>query len=315
MAAERRQGDRRRAPRFETRLWVGIPEVAGEPELEKCDISAAGLLLWTRRDAGEPGAVRMLRLVTADLGAGINIMAHVVRVVAMDDLDKGRVIEATAFEFLPHDPQELEAFLRQVVEGEISVAPNTPLEHRFPAQMDRREGGAVPAMVNSLSVSGMLIDTNCPVEAGTTVSVEIKAPAPERALQLCGQVVRSRPVEDFGGGDHYRVEVSFSQENELGNSSAAEVLNSLVSEAATTDRPGRKREGVHLSGSLSEVALPSLLAFLELERSSGVLGIEHDSNKACVFVQHGRVLDIELDALDSSPIEALADLLGFTFPM
>ena len=61
MSGERRQqGDQRRAPRFETRLWVGIPEVEGEPELEKCDISASGMLLWTRRDAGSPGAVRML---------------------------------------------------------------------------------------------------------------------------------------------------------------------------------------------------------------------------------------------------------------
>ena len=148
MPGERReQGDQRRAPRFETRLWVGIPEVEGEPELEKCDISASGMLLWTRRDAGSPGAVRMLRLVTADLGTGINIMAHLVRVIATEDVEEGRTIEASAFEFLPNDPQELEDFLSQVVEGEMSVTPDTSLEHRFPAQVDARSGEAEPPTV------------------------------------------------------------------------------------------------------------------------------------------------------------------------
>ena len=56
MKAECRQAERRREPRFETRLWVGIPDVDGEPELEPCNISAAGMLLRTRRDAGAPGA-------------------------------------------------------------------------------------------------------------------------------------------------------------------------------------------------------------------------------------------------------------------
>ena len=310
MPRERRQeGDPRRSPRFETRLWVGIPEVEGEPELEKCDISASGMLLQTRRDAGSPGAVRMLRLVTADLGAGINIMAHVVRVVATDDVEEGRAIEATAFEFLPSDPQELEDFLRQVVEGEISVAPDTSLDHRFPARMDSHSGEAEPATVCALSVSGMVIDTNRAVEAGARVSLEIEAPSSDRPLRLSGHAVRSRKIEDFGEGELYCVEVSFDQGEERRSSSVADVVNTLVSEAATTDRPARKREGVHLSGSLSEVGLASLLAFLELERSSGVLGIERDSNKVTVFVQDGRILDVESDAPDSSPIDSLADLL------
>ena len=98
----RRGMDRRRAPRLRTKLWVGIPEVDGEPELEECDISVTGLLLRTRRDAGAPGGVRMLRLVNADQDVALEIMAHVVRVIAYDDVVMGRVIEGIAFEFLPH---------------------------------------------------------------------------------------------------------------------------------------------------------------------------------------------------------------------
>ncbi len=175
--------------------------------------------------------------------------------------------------------------------------------------MVSHSGDAEPATVCELSVSGMVIDTNRAVEAGARVSLEIEAPSSDRPLRLSGHAVRSRQIEDFGEGELYCVEVSFDQGEERQSSSVAAVVNTLVSEAATTDRPVRKREGVHLSGSLSEVGLASLLAFLELERSSGVLGIERDSNKVTVFVRDGRILDVESDAPDSSPIDSLADLL------
>jgi len=314
---QRRSEDRRRAPRFETRLWVGIPEVEGEPELEKCDISASGMLLRTRRNAGSIGAVRMLRLVTADLGAGINIMALVVRVVLSDAAGTERVTEATAFEFLPHDPQELEDFLRQVVEGEISVAPHASLDRRVPTQKDRRSRGgeAEPATANARNVSGMVIDTSWAVEAGAKISLEIEGSSSDGALRLSGQVVGSRQIagqiEDADEGECYRVEVSFGEGEEGTGLSVDSIVNTLVPDVMTTNRPVRTREGAHLSGSLSEVALPSLLAFLELERSSGVLAIEQDSNKAAVFVQDGRILDVESGAPASSPIESLADLLDW----
>ena len=120
-AADADRMDRRREPRFETRLWVGIAEAEGEAGLEKCNISASGMLLATPRDVGKPGSVRMLRLVTADLGASIEVMAHVIRVVAHEDPVLGRVIEATAFELLPHQPHELDSFLSTMLEGDCTV--------------------------------------------------------------------------------------------------------------------------------------------------------------------------------------------------
>ena len=150
--ADRRTADRRREPRFETSLWVGIPEAEGEPELETCNISAGGLLLRTPRDAGAPGSVRMLRLVTGDLGAEIEIMARVVRVEAIEDAEFGRLLEATSFEFLPHQPQELEAFLREVIEGEIAVVkssrsdcPSASVQSSTKASLLRRNPKSQPA--------------------------------------------------------------------------------------------------------------------------------------------------------------------------
>ena len=121
---DRRHTERRRAPRLRTRLWVGIPEVEGEPELEECNISVFGMLLHTSRAAGAPGAVRMLRLVNADRDVALEIMGRVVRVVVRDDAKGGRVIEGIGFEFLPHGDEhrrELGDFLRRVAEAEMDL--------------------------------------------------------------------------------------------------------------------------------------------------------------------------------------------------
>jgi hypothetical protein len=300
--ADRGQVDRRREPRFETRLWVGIPDVDGEPELESCNISAAGMLLRTRRDAGAPGAVRMLRLVTADLGVEIEIMARVVRVVATEDAEWGRVIEATGFEFLPHQPQELEDFLQEALAVEMSVAAAASVNPR------------VPACVSALSVSGMVIDINRAVEAGSRIWVEIEMPSSRSATRFSGRAVQGRPIENAGDEPLYRIEVGF--DGELEDEPGEERGDSRVSDPASTPsseaspgRYSRERKGVHMSGTLSEVGLPSLLGFFELERASGVLRLEQDSKTAILFVRDGGILDVESVPTAPSATEALASLL------
>ena len=63
-----------------------------------------------------------------------------------------------------------------------------------------------------------------------------------------------------------------------------------------------------LRGALSEVALPSLLGFFELERASGVLRLEQEAMTAEVFVKDGTVLDAVSEPAGSSPRELMADL-------
>jgi len=230
-------------------------------------------------------------------------------VVMADDGQGGQVIEATAFEFLPHNPQELEEFMRVVVAGEIEVSPDTSPDHQYEAQVDRRRGDRESDSVRELCVSGIVIDANCALEQGAVVSIEIEAPFSNRELRVTGQAVKSSRIEDTGEGERYLVEVSFGKGEERWVSKVADVVDTLVSSAETTNQRDSDREGVHLSGSLSEVALPSLLAFLELERSTGVLELERDCIKAKVFVQNGRLFDIELDPPGPAPTDALADLL------
>ncbi len=81
------------------------------------------------------------------------------------------------------------------------------------------------------------------------------------------------------------------------------------SSAPPDEGPSQKRDGAHLTGSLSEVALPSLLGFFELERASGVLRLEQESMTATVFVKDGFILDVESEPTGISPTDVLADLL------
>jgi hypothetical protein len=59
------------------------------------------------------------------------------------------------------------------------------------------------------------------------------------------------------------------------------------------------------------VAITSLLAFLELERSCGVLFLQHESKKASIFVNEGSVIDVDSDPPGESAIGSLTNLLGW----
>ena len=276
-------------------MWVGIPEAEGEADVERCNISASGMLLWTSRDAGEPGAVRMLRLVTGDLSTSIEIMAHVVRVQTRPNPNGGRVREATAFEFLPHRPKELEEFLGIALEGKFTVA--VPDRRReAPAGDSEQEPQADP--VGPLQVSRIALDTNRALEVGTQVWLEFEIPAGENH-RLSGSCMESLPLDGAGNEDLYRVEVS------LDSSHAATDIDTAGPSS------GRQREGVHLSGSLSEVAIMSLLGFLELERSSGVLSLQHESKKASIFISEGSILDVETEPAGESAIDSFTSLLSW----
>ena len=292
----------RREPRFDTKLWVGIPEAEGEAELETCNVSASGMLVCTPRDAGRLGAVRMLRLVTADLGASIEVMSHVVRVITREDSEQGERVLATAFEFLPHNPDELVAFLGEVLDGEVTIVPDRRMADRRKPAADLPEGQAASGALN---VSRVVLDTNFAIEAGTRICVEIETHGSGDPVRLEGQAVESRRMKDTEEDELYCVEVALG--DELQNQPPVE---RRASKPTVSDEGAHhEKDGTHLSGSLSEVALPSLLGFFELERASGVLRLEQESMTAAVFVKDGFILDVESEPPGTSPTDVLADLL------
>jgi hypothetical protein len=316
MRGKRKRKDRRREPRFEANIWVGIPEAEGEADVESCNISASGMLLRTNRNAGEPGAVRMLRLVTGDLAASVEVMAHVVRVETRPDPFGGQVHEATAFEFLPHRPEELDEFLGIALDGEFTV----PVADRraSPPACDPPEEVPTEPVVQ-LQVSHLAFVANRNLEAGTRIRIELGTPAGE-SFRLTGSCLESLALEGAGDEDLYHVQVgldsgdascvdtdSEGDSNSNTNSNSNSDTNSDTAGAMT----GRQRQGVHLSGTLSEVAITGLLGFLELERSSGVLFIEHESEKASIFVSEGSVVDVDIESERESAMDSLTRLLNW----
>jgi hypothetical protein len=292
MQKKRTRKERRREPRFEARIWVGIPEAEGEADVERCNISAGGMLLYTGRDAGEPGAVRLLRLVTGDLSDSVEVMAHVVRVHAALDSDGQKVRKATAFEFLTHRPEELIEFLGIALDGSFSV----PAPDRRALQLDGELPDPQADLAASLEISRIVLDSNRVLAEGTRISLELEEPDGE-SLQLSGTCIESLPLDGADKEDLYRVSVG---------------LDAATDKGIASESGARDRTGMNLSGSLSEVAIMSLLGFLELERSSGVLSIQHESEKASIFISGGNVLDVEADPAGLPAMESLVGLLAWS---
>lgn len=312
--------ERRRAPRLPTNLWVGLPEVDGAPQLSKCSISVSGVLVQSRRDAGAPGVVRMLHLGRVGSDAMVEIMAHVVRVIACDDVKLGRVIEATAFEFLAEGNEQLRQiveFVGQVAETEMASEPAAALDFSFPAQLTDSHDSAGAATVRALGVSGMIIEAPWAIEVGENVQVEIQTPASGRAFRLSGHAIHTVRIGGAENGELYRVQVGFGDgasalvdtpaENP-GNLSIGAAVTALFDEASSNAPRNRQREGVHLCGALEEVRLPSLLGFLEMELATGILQLTCNAQKVALFIRGGRILDVESDH-SGSATEALRSLL------
>ena len=315
--ADRRREQARRAPRLRTRLRVGIPEVEGDPGLENCLLSLSGMLLHTNRKAGEPGAVRMLRLVNAGSDVAIEIMARIVRVVTHDAATAaGQGIEAISFEFLPAGEEqlrELTQFLRRVAEAETTSKAQEAADVRAPTEVSDPAGDA-------LEVLGLVIETSQPMAPGARFRGEIEIPASGRCIRLSGKTVGAESIGEGEAEKLYRVQVAIDPVEATGadsrgqgpeEASAEDVVHALLDEASPRERPAHQREGVHLSGSLAEVGLPSLLGFVELERASGVLRLTRDAHEAAVFVSKGRIVDVE-SAIPGSPMDVLGVLLGWS---
>ncbi len=54
-----------------------------------------------------------------------------------------------------------------------------------------------------------------------------------------------------------------------------------------------------------------LLGFIELERSSGVMSLQHESKKASIFISEGSILDVETEPAGESAIDSFTSLLSW----
>ena len=313
------QVDRRRAARFHASFWVSIAEVAEEAELRKGNISPSGISFQTDKDVGRPSTVRVLRIATADETVSIEVMAQVVRVVSYDDLFQGQVTAGAAFEFLvstQKQREEIELLVRAVAFRQLRRAGDA-VEYNFAGHLQGRRHGDQPVVVSDISAYGMVIETDWMLEVGEVFCVDICAPASKRALRLSGVAVRSRPATGKNAEGRHRVEVRFqrdpsAQMGSLTDAPFADAMNELISEVTVCQQSQDRSKGAHLNGSLATMGLPSLLAFLEMERTSGVLQLAHGSERATLYVRDGQIVDLETELSWSSPQEAIGLLLDWT---
>jgi hypothetical protein len=73
---------------------------------------------------------------------------------------------------------------------------------------------------------------------------------------------------------------------------------------------GHARED--LVGRLESIRLPALLALFEMERMSGVLTLHRGTSTARLYVDDGRVLDVEPVSANETPRAALGRFLTWT---
>jgi hypothetical protein len=311
--------ERRRDARFFTSFWLSIAEVADATELLKGNISVSGVFFRTDKDVGRPGTVRLLRIATADRRASVEVMAHVVRVISYDDLLQGRVIGGAAFEFLlgtAHQRNQVEQFVHEVAEDHLHDPGSLPLDYSFPAQVHDASDDRQPATVSELSLGGMVIETGWPVKPGEAIRAEIHTSGSQKSVHLAGRAVASQRAD--GEGERYRVAVRFGDGRQKGSppgenpgSSVAEAMDSLLEEVTSWRRREMRSQGIHLHGKLSQVPLPSLLGFLDIERTSGVIELERGSQHAKLFVRQAEIVGLEMRPPGASPSKVLADLMDW----
>jgi hypothetical protein len=77
--------------------------------------------------------------------------------------------------------------------------------------------------------------------------------------------------------------------------------------------PRASVESTMLSGSLSEISIPTLLSLLDFERKSGILVLLGPRRLAArLFVAEGRIVKVEAGDPDETPRERLMDVLDWT---
>ena len=89
-------------------------------------------------------------------------------------------------------------------------------------------------------------------------------------------------------------------------------MNALLTDVTAFRQRELRSNGIHLNGELSQVRLPSLLSFLDMEHTSGVLELERGAVRAKLFVREGQIVDVEMQPPGPSPMAMLTELMEWS---
>jgi hypothetical protein len=311
--------ERRRGARIKCKLWVEIQGVSKRITLRETDISISGIFLEVDEALGRAGHVQKLNLATIDRLNSISLLVRLVRVITIDDIWRGKVKTGAAWEFLfqkDEQRREIERFIRVVAELKIKGAEGLDVAYQYRAQVNHNALGLRSALVSTIWLKGMLIETDWPIQQGEMLNVEIEAPASKKKMRFVGQTTSRKKLEG-GTLDRYQVEVTFARAEPTvtisGGDTIMNAVDQLLLETATWQPDMSFTSHGHLKGDLEQIPLTSMLSFIELERMSGIFRLEQDSNTAKFYISDGRVVDAEsLDEPNIDPSQLISTVLQWT---
>ena len=321
--------ERRAAPRLRTKLRVGIAGIDKVPVIREGDLSVSGVYFDLDVDVGDVGTLHQLVLVSEDGEIGVTVLARLVRLMSTDDFWRGRIVEGAAFQFLseerggdatpvpaPESPRILELVKYATAHA---LDEDASLEHRWEGTVEGGEGRRA-ARVESLSLQGMVLDTDFPLPVGEVVTVELPDPESGHRLAFKGRAIESDATIDEDGRGSYRTDVRFDERrlmDEAGEGRTISDALDLLVRRTLPPAPGvEAATGGAFSGDLSHVSLMSVFTLCTLERLTGVLYLTRGDDEVRAYFRQGRIVDVDVDAgpkeaTDAGARELLIDVVGW----
>jgi hypothetical protein len=239
----------------------------------------------------------------------VGVMAYVVRRVLVLRAE-GQPIHGVAFEFMPESD-----------DSAASLAELVRHVHRPASEAPPRQ----------LAVRSLVLETNWHVDLGERVRIDVVAPGMTERIRLEGRAVRVAPQPE---SNRFTIVVEVTdqtaaplrKESMLAMQAVrpesippvaseedviTERLHELLSGLIQPERdPSKARRHNALSGMIARIPLPTLISLFELERMSGRLRVRRAGDEATLYVNQGRIVDVE-PLGDGTARQRIAGLLAW----
>jgi hypothetical protein len=312
--------DRRRGARLNGTFWVWVLGVDTAPRLRRGNISITGARVDAGADCGGPGTVVRLKVARAreDFGAGraVEVLARVVREEEGAAAAGGvpREGHEFAFEFMMEGPQSrasMEALVRTAVQAQLIGSSDLDVACHLPARIEGWpvEAGAV---VRRLGTETMALHVGEELAVARRLRVAVRSPCSLAEVAFDAVVSICRPLGQRGGASAWEATVRYAPRSSPSGGDAGEGLGSVLALLGEALVPSEACQPVplpDLHGTLGDITLFSLLGFLDMERRSGVLSVEHEHRFGFVYLRDGQVVDVEVAGVAGGPRARLTEML------
>lgn len=320
-----------RAPRVEATFPVSYPSIDQLLVAYSCDLSKGGMFLQTERFLPVNAVVR----INLSLGEGSVEIPIISRVVYVRDAEAARAAgkaPGMGIEFL-----DLSADCLALIEAYIAerIAQTEPPPAVAPARrlnvmiVDDDHGcrtlAAAPFRHRGdfvrVAGDGFEALAQCLKEPPDVILSDVQMPRMD-GWQLL-RLVRARPtlssvpflfLTTLSGEEERLRGYQLGVDDYVGKPFRARELQARVDRvvARTQRAPHALAERKTLRGDLAHVPLPSVLAFLELERKTGELLVV-STRTARLYLRDGKLLRVDIDGAVAAPgaIDQLYDVLGW----